>query len=108
MNGTIRLQRSVLCTSRCLAAWRQYMTPSSQLCPLPSAHLLPADNAAKLFGFVEDTPWADSIKLVVVTADGLALPRFNYQLLQPMTPLRVETWADFSARLVGGSARGLV
>ncbi|KAL4446247.1 hypothetical protein ABPG77_003054 [Micractinium sp. CCAP 211/92] len=57
------------------------------------------DNSAKLWGFIEDTPWADGIKLVPVTAEGLALPGFNYQLLQAMTPLRVETWADFSSRL---------
>ncbi|KAL4423825.1 hypothetical protein ABPG75_001126 [Micractinium tetrahymenae] len=60
------------------------------------------DNSAKLWGFIEDTPWASSIKLVPVTAEGLSLPGFNYQLLQSMTPLRVETWADFSARLPQG------
>lgn len=62
-----------------------------------------ADNSAKLWGFIQDTPWAGGIKLVPVTAEGLSLPGFNYQLLQSMTPLRVETWADFSARLVRGS-----
>lgn len=61
---------------------------------------MPTDNSAKLWGFVEDTPWAGGIKLVPVTAEGLSLPGFNYQLLQSMTPLRVETWADFSTRLV--------
>ena len=56
----------------------------------------------------QETPWASAVKLVPVTADGLALPSFNYQLLQPLTPLRVETWADFATRLVrGGGAAPL-
>jgi len=61
-----------------------------------------ADNCAKLFGFIQETPWARGIKLVPMTAEGLALPGFNYQLLQSLTPLKVETWADFSTRLVSG------
>jgi hypothetical protein len=63
-------------------------------------HFRCADNSAKLFGFIEDTPWAASLKLVPMTAEGLALPGFNYALLQTMSPLQVETWADFSTRLV--------
>lgn len=35
-----------------------------------------------------------------MTAEGLAIPDFNYALLQPMTSLSVETWADFTSRLV--------
>ncbi|KAI3432877.1 hypothetical protein D9Q98_010460 [Chlorella vulgaris] len=62
------------------------------------------DNCAKLYGFIQDTKWRDAIKLVQMTAEGLAIPDFNYALLQPMTSLSVETWADFTSRLLPGAS----
>jgi hypothetical protein len=59
-----------------------------------------ADNVAKVFGFSEATPWAPSLKFVPVTTEGLALPAYVSMLLQTLSPLRVESWADFSSRLV--------
>ncbi|PRW61290.1 Autophagy-related 8d [Chlorella sorokiniana] len=83
-------------------------TPSFSNCTVPVVwfpfwltnfgHVL-RDNGAKLWGAVQDTPWGAAIKLVPVTAEGQALPRMVEQLLQPISPLRVESWADFSARL---------
>ncbi|PSC72728.1 hypothetical protein C2E20_3963 [Micractinium conductrix] len=67
------------------------------------AHMF-RDNAAKLWGALQRTRWAAQAKLVLVTAEGHAAPRMNYQILQPMSALRVETWADFSARLPAGQA----
>ena len=92
--------------------------PSLPSCPLaphdPPAHLPPsphppraADNAAKLYGVLQATPWAPHIKLVLVTAEGHAAPPMNYDVAQPMTPLRVETWADFSARLPSRQVGGI-
>ncbi|KAL4443683.1 hypothetical protein ABPG75_011420 [Micractinium tetrahymenae] len=61
------------------------------------------DNAAKLWGLMQETLWAaDHMKLVLVTAEGHAAPEMNYQIAQPLLSLSVETWADFSARLPGG------
>lgn len=55
------------------------------------------DNAAKLWGLMQETPWAGAhMKLVLVTAEGHAAPDMNYQVAQPLLALRVETWADFS------------
>lgn len=92
----VRTSAAPVITAKSIAHHPDVVQPV--LCHSPAAR---ADNSAKLWGFIEDTPWADGIKLVPVTAEGLALPGFNYQLLQAMTPLRVETWADFSSRLVG-------
>ena len=72
------------------------------------------DNAARLYTALEQTTWgAQHAKLVVMTSDGLAAPALDYDILQPITPLAVETWADFSARLphsrqvgLGGGADG--
>ena len=107
-----------------------------------------ADNAAKLYGVLRHTAWAEHAKFVLVrcaetadleallwppfsksvaaaaaaaalalkasqptlnllcllllpqvTAEGHAAPGMNYDVLQPLTWQRVETWADFSARL---------
>jgi hypothetical protein len=58
------------------------------------------DNAAKILGGLQGSPgWSAAAKLVVMTAEGLAMPRWNLDILQPLSQLRVETWADFSARL---------
>ncbi|KAL4458946.1 hypothetical protein ABPG75_013811 [Micractinium tetrahymenae] len=75
--------------------------------PTNFAHMF-RDNAAKLWGVLRRTPWARHLKLALVTAEGLALPGFSLDIFQPMLQLRVESWADFSARLPsrqsGGSA----
>ena len=68
--------------------------------PNPNPTPLHADNAAKMFGLFQDTPWRGSIKLVQVTAGGLDLPPFNTQLLETMAELQVESWAAFTTRLV--------
>lgn len=57
------------------------------------------DNAAKVWSVLRATPWARHIKWVLVTAEGHAAPAMNYDIMQPMVGLRVETWADFTNRL---------
>jgi len=91
-----------------LLVWRWSSVTGCVCCDAATAAAprLHADNAARLWGAVQDTPWGGAIKLVPVTAEGQALPRMVQQLLQPISPLRVESWADFSARLVRGSQRG--
>ena len=69
----------------------------------PAAH---RDNAAKLYGALRQTPWASRAKLVVVTAEGLALPPWTLSVLQPLFRLGLETWADFSSRLPARRVRG--
>ncbi|KAL4436863.1 hypothetical protein ABPG75_004002 [Micractinium tetrahymenae] len=66
--------------------------------PTNFAHMF-RDNAAKLWGVLRRTPWARHLKLALVTAEELALPGFSLDIFQPMLQLRVESWADFSARL---------
>ena len=47
---------------------------------------------------------------MLVTAEGHAAPAMNFDIMQPLLRLRVETWADFGARLpsapVRATARG--
>lgn len=79
--------------------------------PLNFAHAF-RDNAAKFWGALRRTPWAHHLKLALVTAEGLAPPALSRQLFQPLLRLRVESWADVSARLpsrqVGCCCRGSV
>lgn len=73
--------------------------------PVNFAHAF-RDNAAKIFGVLnEHTPWAAHLKLVLVTGGGQAAPRTNHLLYQPLLQQRVETWADFSARLASAPVR---
>lgn len=89
------------CMAPCMAPFTQRSARRHACMPPCCPNTPPTDNAAKLWGFVQDTgPWAPALKMVPVTADGLGAPAFAYQLLQPLSALRVETWADFSARLV--------
>ena len=60
-----------------------------------------------MFGVLRGTPWAERVKLVLVTAEGHAASSFGYDIMQPMTPLQVETWADFTTRLPSKQARSL-
>jgi Sec-independent protein translocase protein TatA len=63
------------------------------------------DNAAKLHGALRGLPWAHRhAKLVVVTAEGLDVEAWNHEVLQPLTQLQLETWADFSSRLPATAA----
>ena len=67
--------------------------------PLAPACLPAADNAARLYGALRQTPWREHLKLVILTPDGLGMPTFAYQLYQPLTNFTLETWADFTTRL---------
>ena len=77
------------------------LLPRARLPWVPLSARCCRDNAAKLLGVLRGTPWARHAKLVLMTAEGLSAPDWNYALLQPLSPLKVETWADFSARLPG-------
>ena len=44
-------------------------------------------------------PASVHLPVLQVTAEGHAAHGMNYDVLQPLTRQRVETWADFSARL---------
>lgn len=54
---------------------------------------------------MQATPWRDHAKLVVVTAEGLRMPDWNADMLQPLLNLKVETLADFSSRLPAQQVR---
>jgi hypothetical protein len=58
-----------------------------------------ADNAARLYGALRQTPWREHLKLVILTPHGLGMSTFDYQLYQPLTSFKLETWADFTSRL---------
>ena len=67
---------------------------SRRLAPPAAAHV---HRPAALARF----PWRQ------VTAEGHAAPGMNYDILQPLTRQRVETWADFSARLPSQQVRSV-
>jgi hypothetical protein len=71
---------------------------------MPACLPICRDNAAKIFGVLSDTPWAAHAKLVLVTAEGHRAPAMNHDIFQPWLPTRLETWADFSARLPSAQA----
>lgn len=56
----------------------------------------------------DQTPWAKQAQLVLVTAEGQAAPSMDYDILQPLLNQRVQTWADFSARLPAVPVRAWV
>lgn len=64
------------------------------------------DNAAYVYSALRETRWADAAKLVIVTGGGTALAPLNRALWQPLSPLRVDSWADFTARLPEGVVSG--
>ena len=65
------------------------------------------DNAARLYTALKNEPWTAHAKVVLATGDGLAAPSHAYDIFQPLTPLKVETWADFSSRLPSQRAPGV-
>ena len=71
---------------------------------MPACLPICRDNAAKIFGVMSDTAWAAHAKLVLVTAEGHRAPAMNHDIFQPWLPTRLETWADFSARLPSAQA----
>lgn len=63
------------------------------------AHMF-RDNAAVLFGALNESSWGEHAKLVVMTSMGLSPPSFAAQVMEAVTPhMAVETWAQFSSRL---------
>ncbi|PRW58044.1 hypothetical protein C2E21_3663 [Chlorella sorokiniana] len=63
------------------------------------AHMF-RDNAAVMYGALNESSWGEHAKLVVMTAMGLSPPRFAAQVMEAVTPhMAVETWAQFSSRL---------
>lgn len=68
--------------------------------PLSERALLPPcrDNAARLYGALAESSWRDHAKVVLMTAQGLAAPGFARDVMQPLSGLAVETWAEFSSR----------
>ena len=63
-----------------------------------------ADNAARFYSALKETPWAEHVKIVLKTGAGMKLNNMNYNLWQPMSSMKVQTWADISARLAEGQA----
>lgn len=57
------------------------------------------DNAARLYGALNESSWREHAKLVLMTPEGLASPEFARDVTQPLSELQVETWAEFSSRL---------
>ena len=78
--------------------------PSSRRC-LPLASLL-ADLAAVYYALMRRTPWRQHMKLVVVTPEGLPMTQPEAQLLPVLSRLSVQTFADFSRRLLPGHKIG--
>ncbi|KAL4443685.1 hypothetical protein ABPG75_011422 [Micractinium tetrahymenae] len=71
--------------------------------PFNFAHVL-RDNAARMHSALQETPWADHARLVVMTAEGLAVSDMALGLWQPLSSMRVDSWAEFSVRLPDGQA----
>ena len=58
-----------------------------------------ADNAARFYSALRETPWAEHVKIVLKTGAGMKLNSMNVNLWQPLTNMSLDTWADFSLRL---------
>ena len=70
------------------------------------AHML-RDNAARLYGALNETSWGAHAKVVVMTPLGLGSPRFARQVMTAVNPaLSMETWSEFSSRLPSQPVRG--
>lgn len=55
---------------------------------------------------LQETPWADHARLVIMTGEGLAVSSMALGLWQPLSKMRVDSWAEFSVRLPDGQASG--
>lgn len=77
-------------TDACLA------TPSLLAC---TQH---ADLSAVVYAVLRRTSWRAHAKLVSVTPEGLPLTQPEAALLPLLSPLSVQTMAEFSSRLPGG------
>ena len=60
---------------------------------------LPADNAARFYSALKETPYEEHVKIILMTGEGLNISKMNMDLWQPISPLRVESMADMSVRL---------
>ena len=65
-----------------------------------------ADLAAVYYALLRRTPWRQHIKLVVVTPEGLPMTQPEAQLLPTLSRLSVQSFADFSRRLLPGHQIG--
>ncbi|KAL4451870.1 hypothetical protein ABPG75_007532 [Micractinium tetrahymenae] len=59
------------------------------------------DLSAVMYAMLRRTPWRAHAKLVSVTPEGLPLTQPEAALLPLLSPLSVQTMADFSSRLAG-------
>ncbi|KAI7844598.1 hypothetical protein COHA_001838 [Chlorella ohadii] len=70
------------------------------------AHMF-RDNAAILYGALNESSWGEHAKVILMTAMGLSPPSFAAQVMAAVTPrMAVETWAEFSSRLPSQQAPG--
>ncbi|PRW57966.1 hypothetical protein C2E21_3662 [Chlorella sorokiniana] len=70
------------------------------------AHMF-RDNAAILYGALNESSWGTHAKVVLMTSFGLAPPRFASEVMAAVTPhMAVESWAQFSSRLSSQQAPG--
>ncbi|KAL4447222.1 hypothetical protein ABPG77_007255 [Micractinium sp. CCAP 211/92] len=73
--------------------------------PFNFAHVL-RDNAARMHSALQETAWADHARLVIMTGEGLPVSSMALGLWQPLSKMRVDSWAEFSVRLPDGQASG--
>lgn len=64
------------------------------------------DNAARMHSALRETPWADHARLTLMTGEGLAVSGMALALWQPLSRMRVDSWAEFGVRLPDGQASG--
>ena len=103
-NGIVGAHRVWLASALCLKS-----SPLPNPCiharhgTTPIPHLLltlpAADNGAVMYSALKETPFAEHMRLVPMTGEGLAVSPTNRLLWQPLTRMRLEAWEEFSVRL---------
>ena len=64
-----------------------------------AAHML-RDNAARLYGALQESPWGEHAKVILFVPMGLEPPRFARQVMAAVNPaIAMETWGQLGARL---------
>lgn len=88
------------CCGRSSSLQGTYAAQVHPLKLLPTLALSPPDNAAMMYSALAETPWAPHARLLLMTGGGLALGNMSRALWQPLSPLRLDSWADASTRLL--------
>lgn len=52
-----------------------------------------------MYSALKETPWAEHVRLVPMTGEGLPVSPTNRLLWQPLTRMRLEAWDEVSVRL---------